>query len=697
MRFKTFLTALVLLLVGLAAVAVAVVNSIDFNAYKDLVAQQVKVVLGRDLVIAGDVTVSIGLTPHLSARQVTLRNASWSDQPQMIALDRVDADIELFPLLFEQIRLRNVTLSGGQILLERNKDGVGNWAFDTAAGNAGGGSAVGAPLPQLDKFAVENFKLRYQDPTHRHDVDLQVQKFTARDSASGGPVSWALEGTLNKVPVDLKGTIGTMAQFVTGPLPIDLRGTLADINVQFGGTIRNAGTLKGLDLDLQMSGSNAAKLNPLLNTAMPDTAAFNLVGHVSDPDNGYRLDRLQLTIGSSYISGLAVIFTDRQPTLLRAQVTADRVDLVDFGFSAPAADSKPADADAQAKAQAGGNRIFSDTPWPIGFLTSFDADIALTLQDLRRGAPILTNGKLGLSLQGGVLTVKSLKAVIDDGKISATGTLRAADDKPSLDINLTADHVGSAPLLAAAGLSDVLSTGGVDLDLAVTGPARSTHDMMAGLSGNMRFATGSGTLRNSFARLILADVTKLISVGGSADATHVSCLAGRFDIDGGKAKTAGLVMDTPGAALVGTGTIDLGAENIQMRVDSKSKQISLAALAVPMLVTGPLRHPTVTPDTMGAIGNTANFVTGTVNKATLGMLSTLTGLGAQQSLGGNPCATLTSVGSKQDSPGQKIKQGVDAVGTGAKEVVKGVGEGAGTVSRDVGNSINRGVNSLFGN
>jgi hypothetical protein len=177
----------------------------------------------------------------------------------------------------------------------------------------------------------------------------------------------------------------------------------------------------------------------------------------------------------------------------------------------------------------------------------------------------------------------------------------------------------------------------------------------------------------------------------------VSCLAGRFDIADGKAKTGGVVMDTPGAAVVGTGVINLGAETIDMRVDSKSKDVSLAALAVPMRLTGPLRRPQVAPDTMGAIGNTTDFVTGTVNKVTLGTLASLTGLGASQSLGDNPCATLANANGKGSSAGSKIKQGADAVGSGAKQVVKGVGEGAGNVAHDVGKSVTKGVNSLFGN
>ncbi len=257
-------------------------------------------------------------------------------------------------------------------------------------------------------------------------------------------------------------------------------------------------------------------------------------------------------------------------------------------------------------------------------------------------------------------------------------------------------NVGSAPLLTAVGLSDVLSAGAVNLDLAIKGPAGSEHDLMAGLSGNLNFATGAGTLRNSFAEFLLADLTKVIAFGGTAEATRVNCIAGHFDIAGGVAQTNSLVMDTPGAAVLGTGDINLGAETLRMHIDSKSKQVSLAALAVPVMITGDLRHPSVVPDAIGAVANTGSFVAGTANMMTLGVLGNLTGIGASGGTA-NACATVADASAKHLTNGSKIKQGTEAVGSGAKQVIQGVGEGTGSAVKDVGKSLDSGLKSIFGN
>jgi AsmA family protein len=123
-----------------------------------------------------------------------------------------------------------------------------------------------------------------------------------------------------------------------------------------------------------------------------------------------------------------------------------------------------------------------------------------------------------------------------------------------------------------------------------------------------------------------------------------------------------------------------------MRVDPKSKDLNLSAIAVPVRVTGPLASPNVIPDPVATVGNTVSFATGTVNVATLGIFGALTGLGEGNDLGDNPCATAVNNAlstKSQQSTGDKVMQGVGGtaqdIGEGAVDVLKGVGEGLGNL------------------
>ena len=222
---------------------------------------------------------------------------------------------------------------------------------------------------------------------------------------------------------------------------------------------------------------------------------------------------------------------------------------------------------------------------------------------------------------------------------------------------------------------------------------------MAGANGTVLFETGSGRLQNDFVRLLFADLFSLISIGGNNDSSQVNCLVTRFAIENGIAQSRGIVLDTPGATILGSGNIDLRNERLNLHIDSQSKQINLANLAVPMNVGGTFASPSVTPDALGAVGNTADFATRAADIATLGVLSSVTGLGGSKDLGPDPCSTALDQGAKAkpQSPGEKIQDGAGQVIEGLGEGAKSIGKSTGDALDSVGDSIGKGLDNLFGN
>src|SRR5512147_528000 len=166
MRLKIVLTGIGLALLAVIALAFTILMATDFNDYRDVVQQRVKAATGRDLVIAGNIDVSLSLSPRLSAKQVSFRNAVWSDLPQMASLNEIEAQIALLPLLTGQIRIKEGVLRGGQVVVETSKDGVGNWVLDLALASApapSSSTATAGGLPQIDRMAIEDVTLLYRD------------------------------------------------------------------------------------------------------------------------------------------------------------------------------------------------------------------------------------------------------------------------------------------------------------------------------------------------------------------------------------------------------------------------------------------------------------------------------------------------------------------------------------------------------
>ncbi len=69
-------------LVGLVVVAVGAVfviaSSIDPNQYKPQIVEAAKTATGRDLVLKGDIKLSLGLSPSFGISDVTFGNAAWA-------------------------------------------------------------------------------------------------------------------------------------------------------------------------------------------------------------------------------------------------------------------------------------------------------------------------------------------------------------------------------------------------------------------------------------------------------------------------------------------------------------------------------------------------------------------------------------------------------------------------------------------
>lgn len=689
MRIKHILTGLVILVVGVVAALVAIIKSTDFNAYKDVVASQVKAATGRDLVLAGNVEASISLTPHLVVHQVSFRNADTGSEPQMLTFDTIEAEIELVPLLSNEIRIRSLTLAGADILLETDKDGKGNWVM----GAAGAGGSV--PLPIIQKVTIDQARLRYRDGQTGQLSVVAIDHLVATAPGPADPISLELSGKINQAPVALKGAIGNLKLFAQGPLPVDLSGEIAGAAVGVRGQITAPATASGLQLDLSVSGTSMADLGPLFEVTMPGFGPYQATGHLTDQGGKFRVEGLAGKIGGTDLTGMVEIDPAATPVNITARLASSRLDLADIGAGpAPAAPAKD-------------GRLFSADPWDLSGLKAIDGQFRLNAQQLIRGDAVLQNAAAEFSIAGGRLQIVSLTAGLGEGSVGLAANVDAAAAVPAIQARIKATNVDGSPFLAAMGMGGAVQAGRVNLEASLAGPGQSLRGLMAGLDGGVHMDMGRGAIQDRFAKLLFADIFKLLASGGTDAGAPVNCMVANFDVAGGIATSRGLILDTPGATVLGAGSVDLRNETLSLRLDTNSKQVNLANLAVPILVTGSLSHPSVAPDPVGAVENTADFAARTVNLATFGVLSSVTGLGESASAGANPCLHALEAGEKAGKTGsagdkiinglgtaaEGVGQGAEEIGKGAVDATKKAGQGVGKALEDLGS----GLGGVFGN
>jgi uncharacterized protein involved in outer membrane biogenesis len=689
MRIKRLLTGTAIVVVGAAAALFAIVQSIDFNSYKELVARQVKAATGRDLVLAGDVKLAISLIPHLEIDQVSFRNADWGSEPQMLKLDKLEADVALIPLLSSQIEIRQIRLVGADILLETNKDGQGNWVMGGAT--TGGTSA---PLPQISQAAIEKAKIRWRNGVTGKTRTLEVDKLTLAPSDAIGNLAVAFDGKIDSVPVSLKGITGTLANFTKGPLPINATGRIASGDLAIKGEVADPAAIRGVALEVTLAGKAASDLGALFGATLPPLGAYQLRTKVANPNGKFVFDGLAGRVGDTDFTGRVEVDPMATPVSIDAALASRRFDFADLGI-------KPDDRKAAAP---GDGKVFSATPWDLTALQSVDGQFHLNLQHAIFGDTTLDNVVGEGSLKSGMLKITALTAGLGDGTLGLAANVNGAAKPAAIEARFRANNVDGAPLLDAMGLGGAVTAGRLNLEAALQGPGASLRGLMAGMNGGVHLEMGDGAIRNDFARLMFADLFQLVTFGGTADAARVNCVVTDFAAVDGIADAKTMVLDTSGVTVIGTGDINLRDETLHLHLDSNSKQTNLANLAVPINVGGTLAHPSVSPDALGAAGNAADFAARTANSATFGVLSSLTGVGESSGPGDNPCVAAAAAGAKtkqSSSAGEKIMNGLgtaaDGVGQGAQELGQGAVDATKKAGEDAGKALDDLGKSLFGN
>jgi AsmA family protein len=670
MRLKTILIAVLVLLVVVVGGVVVLVMSIDFNQYKGLIAEQVKQATGRELAIGGDFKLALSLTPTVAVDNVSFANAPGGTRPQMVTLKRLEVQMQLLPLLSRQIKVNRLVLDGADILLETDAKGRGNWVFTTgetssatSATTTSGGSMA---LPQVDLVQIRDSIVTYHDGVAGTTRSFRIDKLNSQ--AEGGRLKLDLAAVIGKAPITAQGSVGSPDLLAGGaPYPFDLAVTSGDTSATVKGAIGDVTKMQGIAVDISAKGKALSDLSELTGAALPPLGPYSFAGKATDVPGGYKISGFTLTMGESSLGGDLALALGKKPKIT-ANLTADKIDAKDFGV-------KPAgtgNAGSGGSASSGDGRIFPATPIPFAALIAVDADVNFTAKQLIKAPVTLTGVKLTLALAAGKLQVKPFSAGIGGGTLVVNLTADGSKSPAPIALDLNETDVEAGNLLQVLAGTAILTGGKANLKINVTGAGNSVRAIMAGLNGKFDYNMGAGNINNSYAKLLLADLFKLLSFGSSGDSSNLKCVVGNFDISRGLATSRQLAVETSGATIIGKGTINLATEGLDIHLTPYASAANLAQLAIPVIVGGTMANPHVVPDAAAM----ATGAVGTVVGAPLTALSTIgnvAGIGGGSSGGtttGAGCGSSAAPAQGQAKPAQQPSApaggAIDTLGGGAK-------------------------------
>jgi len=585
-----------LIVVAFVAAAIVILMNMDFNRYKPLIAAETKKATGRDLVIAGDLKLDISLTPAVYVAGVTLSNAKWGERPEMIKVERFEAQIALIPVVFGRIDVKRVVLIGADILLEVDKNGRANFVFAPPVAKGAAKTqetkpteTTESPIPIVREVVIENSRIAYKDARSGAAYDVGIDRLTVSGDGPDAPVELLYEGSYNKAAVKLTGTLGSPNDLMAGkPLPLDLALRAGGANVTVKGRVGEPMAAKGLDLVIAVNGKELGDLSTLAGTAVPALGAYSLSTRVTgDPAAAVKLAGLKGAIAGSDIAGDAAVNLSGSRPSIDARLSSNMINLAALGGTAGG--EAPAGA---APAAGKPDRVFPDDPLPLEGLQAVDARLKFDAKTIIAAGARLQNANVGLALKGGNLFVDPLKAEIADGTIDGSMNLDGRAKAANLALKATLLKVDLHKLLQELKLTDDVE-GGANISLDVRGTGGSVRSIMGSLDGRAGVLMGKGRMKDSFMQTMLGGSGQLLNQvldKGQKGYTVVECAVFDFEIRKGIASAKALYMDLESRGIIGDGTVNLGAETLDLTIDPRKKR-SMDKAVLPVRITGTLLAP----------------------------------------------------------------------------------------------------------
>jgi len=309
---KKIAIGVVALLAVLVAVLVVGPSFVDWNSYKARIAEEVRSATGRDLTIAGDLSLALIPAPALSATGVGLANLEGGSAEPMVSLDSLRVRVAFWPLLQGRIQVESVELLEPVIRLEVLADGRKNWDLATAAEAptaAGEEAEEGAGLAgqiRLDSLHVRDGTVIYADA--RSGQSERVEALDAEIAAESlqGPFVASGAATARSVRLDFELALGRLRDEGATPLNVELRVAEAGkAALKFSGALSSQAGAGALSGRLSASGENLARLLAAVGAAEPPAVAqpFELAAAVSLDSQRLDVTGIDLRLGEVSLTG----------------------------------------------------------------------------------------------------------------------------------------------------------------------------------------------------------------------------------------------------------------------------------------------------------------------------------------------------------------------------------------------------------
>jgi len=578
-------------LLALVLLAVLTLALLGWNWLRAPIERMALEKTGRELVLRGDLTVRFGWpVARLHAASVSYANPAWAKEKQMLTAKGVQISVDLPALLQRKLAFTEVHLEQATIFLEQSADKRKSWLLDLNQQDENARIHIG-------RVALSQGTLGYDDVSQK--TSIRAQLATATDKATnpaGLDVNFSATGQFKGLPLKAQGSGGPVLALrdTSLPYPLKLSASVGPTQVQVDGTLTGLLSFTGVDMQMALSGGSLEQLYPLLGIAFPVTRAYTAKGHLLHIDKRWRFENFTGRVGASDLAGFIQVETGGQRPALSAVLTSGVLALDDLGPLIGARAGSVARAVADPKAQ---RRVLPDLPFNAERWGSVDADVQLTAKTLRRAEALpLEDLSAHLTLIDAVLTLDPLNFGLAGGELRTRITLDGRTNPIKATAQVRARKLLLSKLFPTVDLAQS-SIGLINGEFDLSGSGNSVGNMLASANGKLGLVVAGGQISRLMMEKAGLHLWEILTLNLTGDKlVKLRCAVADFKVQGGMMQTEALVFDTQVTTLLGTGSIDLAHEKLDLTLTPKTKATSPVALRSPIYLRGSFAQPQVSID-----------------------------------------------------------------------------------------------------
>src|SRR5436190_6516911 len=569
-------------LLGLALIGLIATSwFINRDALRAAVEAQIRAVTGLDLVVKGNIDISVFPASYVSFHDVGLKGGAAADPA--LSVDVLTANLRLLPLLLQRFEIADVMMLRPNIRVVREADGGSNWTpfIDTIARTMKPGAENQLSFSEI---RIQDGVLSYEDAANHAsetlgDIDLSLAwPSISRSFAATGQFDW--RGERIDGSISISDFIAALSGDRSG---LKARLASAPLKLAFDGSVANRTSMM---MEGTLTVDSASLRNALRWTGQPSPGAggfgrFALKARANVIGASIALTNVNVELDGNVAEGVMTYANNGRQTL-QATLAAGALDFTPYISTFRLLASGPRD----------WNRQLFD----LNSLSTTDLDMRLSAARVTVGSTKLGRTAFGANLRGGALALSVGEAQVYGG--IAKGSIGIARSDAIADVKAQfqfADVDLQACASELFGLNKLSGRGNINVSLLASGS--SPFGLVQSLDGSATVTGHDGAISGFNAEQLLKRLERRpLSGGGNFrnGSTPYDNLTIAVKFSDGVATAEDIRVEGPAAKITMTGTASVPTREYDMK--GVASLNSDSGFELPFVVQGPWDDPLIFPD-----------------------------------------------------------------------------------------------------